>query len=173
MLVHKKCCTFLSALFKMPPVDSTPHVNTGNFELLYSLKAYDKIPVYEYKSKYTGLTVVIAEVEGPVVDGFFCLGIHQTVLRKLLLNFKLICSYGGFWWRRLAPHSRAFDIFGQRTVSVQGSLGSLGESMFGFWHQCLDRHRSHLLHHGNCWRWRLFNFNANISGPHSVSYTIS
>lgn len=58
----------------MPPVDSTPNMNTGNFELLYSLKAYDRIPVYEFKSKHTGLTVVIAEIEGPVVDGFFCLG---------------------------------------------------------------------------------------------------
>ena len=58
----------------MPPVDNTPHVNTGTFELLYSLNAYERIPVYEYKSKETGLTVVIAETEGPVVNGFFCLG---------------------------------------------------------------------------------------------------
>lgn len=61
-------------VIKMPPVDSTPNINTGNFELLYSLKAYEKIPVYEFKSKQTGLTVVIAEVEGPVVNGYFCLG---------------------------------------------------------------------------------------------------
>lgn len=58
----------------MPPVDSTPDIKTGNFELLYSLNAYNRIPVHEYKSKETGLTVVIAEVDGPVVNGFFCLG---------------------------------------------------------------------------------------------------
>ncbi|KAI4464378.1 presequence protease [Holotrichia oblita] len=57
----------------MPPVDSTPDIKTGNFELLYSLNAYNRIPVHEYKSKETGLTVVIAEVDGPVVNGFFCL----------------------------------------------------------------------------------------------------
>ncbi|CAH1183590.1 unnamed protein product [Phaedon cochleariae] len=57
----------------MPPVDSTPSINMGNFELLYSLKAYNRIPVSEYISNKTGLTVVIAEVEGPVVNGFFCL----------------------------------------------------------------------------------------------------
>lgn len=57
----------------LPMMDSTPTVNMSNFELLYSLKAYNKIPVAEYVSKKTGLTVVIAEVDGPVVNGFFCL----------------------------------------------------------------------------------------------------
>lgn len=58
----------------MPPVDNTPNINTGDFELAYSVQAYDRVPVYEYVSKRTGLTVVIAEVEGPVVNGFFCVG---------------------------------------------------------------------------------------------------
>lgn len=58
----------------MPPTDITPNVDMGAFELSYSLKAYNKIPVSEYKSKNTGLTVVIAEVEGPIVNGFFCVG---------------------------------------------------------------------------------------------------
>lgn len=57
----------------MPPVDSTPNVFTGNFELCYSLKAFDRIPVSEYISKKTGLTVCIAQVDGPVVNGYFCL----------------------------------------------------------------------------------------------------
>lgn len=56
----------------MPPVDNTPPTNAGSFELLYSSKAYNKIPISEYKSKSTGLTVVIADVEGPIVNGFFC-----------------------------------------------------------------------------------------------------
>lgn len=57
----------------MPPVDNTPNINMGNFELLHSLKAYNRIPISEYISKKTGLTVVIAEVDGPVVNGYFCL----------------------------------------------------------------------------------------------------
>ena len=45
-----------------------------NFELLFEGKANNVIPVYKYKSKNTGLQVVIAQVGGPVVNGFFCLG---------------------------------------------------------------------------------------------------
>lgn len=61
--------------FKMAPVDKTPIVKAnGNFSLLCSLKANDLIPVHKYKSSTTGLTVVLAEVEGPVVNGYFCLG---------------------------------------------------------------------------------------------------
>lgn len=58
----------------MPPTDSTPSLKGNNgFELLNTLKAYNKIPVSEYKSTKTGLTVVIAEVDGPIVNGYFCL----------------------------------------------------------------------------------------------------
>ncbi|KAJ8921035.1 hypothetical protein NQ315_015831 [Exocentrus adspersus] len=57
----------------MPPVDKTPNINMGNFQLLHSLQAYNRIPISEYISTKTGLTVVIAEVDGPVVNGYFCL----------------------------------------------------------------------------------------------------
>ncbi|XP_025831305.1 uncharacterized protein C05D11.1 [Agrilus planipennis] len=57
----------------MSPTDNTPLLNTGSFELVHSLKAYDKIPVFEYKSRNTGLTVVAAEIDGPIVYGYFCL----------------------------------------------------------------------------------------------------
>lgn len=36
--------------------------------------ANGRIPVNKYKSELTGLTVVIGEVEGPLVNGFFTLG---------------------------------------------------------------------------------------------------
>lgn len=72
----------------MPPVDSTPDLKTGNFELLYSLHAYDKVPVFEFKSRKTGLTVVIAEVDGPVVNGFFTLGKFSFIFSVLLTNKK-------------------------------------------------------------------------------------
>lgn len=36
--------------------------------------ANGRIPVHKYKSELTGLHVVIGEVEGPIVNGFFSLG---------------------------------------------------------------------------------------------------
>lgn len=56
----------------MAPTDNSP-THTGGFELISSLEAYNRIPVYEFKSRRTGLTIVLAEVEGPVVNGYFCL----------------------------------------------------------------------------------------------------
>ncbi|PNF33802.1 Uncharacterized protein C05D11.1 [Cryptotermes secundus] len=58
----------------MAPVDNSPAGGrSGSFELICSLKANDLVPVHKYKSNATGLIVVIAEVEGPVVNGYFCL----------------------------------------------------------------------------------------------------
>lgn len=58
----------------MAPTDSsvTDHHNQ-NFELKCSFTANSLFPVHKYVSTKTGLTVVVAEVEGPVVDGYFCL----------------------------------------------------------------------------------------------------
>jgi hypothetical protein len=59
----------------MAPADNCPAGGrSGSFELICSLKANDLVPVHKYKSNATGLIVVIAEVEGPVVHGYFCLG---------------------------------------------------------------------------------------------------
>lgn len=41
---------------------------------IITAKANGSIPVHKYKSELTGLTVVIGEVEGPLVNGFFTLG---------------------------------------------------------------------------------------------------
>ena len=64
------------------------------FELLYSGEVNNLIPVYKYKSKNSGLRVAVAQVEGPLVNGFFCLGKHffspfdfrLTQVRLLLCN---------------------------------------------------------------------------------------
>lgn len=45
-----------------------------NYQLEYSGKVADMIPVFKYRSKNTGIQVVVAQVEGPLVNGFFCLG---------------------------------------------------------------------------------------------------
>ncbi|KAF3427311.1 hypothetical protein E2986_02562 [Frieseomelitta varia] len=57
----------------MAPVDNSPTENMGAFDFIYSIKANDTIPVHIYKSRDTGITVCIADVEGPVVNGYFCL----------------------------------------------------------------------------------------------------
>lgn len=54
----------------------------SNFKLICSTKASDVVPVNKYVSEKTGLTVIIAETEGPLVNGFFCLG--KTVYLLLL-----------------------------------------------------------------------------------------
>lgn len=36
--------------------------------------ACGKIPVHKYRSEKTGMTVIIGEVEGPLVNGYFTLG---------------------------------------------------------------------------------------------------
>ncbi|XP_023940312.1 uncharacterized protein C05D11.1 [Bicyclus anynana] len=45
----------------------------SHFKLISSTNASDAIPVNKYVSEKTGLTVIIANVEGPLVNGFFCL----------------------------------------------------------------------------------------------------
>ncbi|XP_058054864.1 uncharacterized protein C05D11.1-like [Anopheles bellator] len=43
------------------------------FKHLVTAKANEVIPVHKYRSDRTGLTVIIGEVEGPVVNGYFTL----------------------------------------------------------------------------------------------------
>ncbi|XP_014204980.1 uncharacterized protein C05D11.1 [Copidosoma floridanum] len=57
----------------MAPVDNSPTCNMGNFELICTVKSNDQIPVHKYRSTKTGLTVFIAEVDGPVVGGYLAL----------------------------------------------------------------------------------------------------
>ncbi|XP_045458924.1 uncharacterized protein C05D11.1-like [Melitaea cinxia] len=45
----------------------------SHFKLISSTKASDVIPVNKYVSEKTGLKVIIADVEGPLVKGFFSL----------------------------------------------------------------------------------------------------
>ena len=40
------------------------------------------VTIQKFKSSRTGLVVCLAQVEGPIVEGFFCLGEHQ-ILYKL------------------------------------------------------------------------------------------
>lgn len=44
------------------------------YRLVSKTKANDLINVMKFMSKRTGMQVTIADVEGPVVDGYFCVG---------------------------------------------------------------------------------------------------
>ena len=52
------------------------------FESVYSVTADGNVPIEKYRSKKTGLTVFIAQVEGPLVNGYFCLGKTSQQLEK-------------------------------------------------------------------------------------------
>lgn len=45
-----------------------------NFKLLATARLNDSIPVHKYESLRTGLRVVLAQVEGPLVKGYLTLG---------------------------------------------------------------------------------------------------
>ena len=49
-------------------------VQGNKFELLCQMNLVGLIPIEKYKSSRTGLTVCVANVEGPLVNGYFCLG---------------------------------------------------------------------------------------------------
>ena len=67
-----------------------------HYEVVASLKANGKVPVTKYKSKRSGLTVTLAQVEGPVVNGYFCLateahdddGLPHTLEHLIFLGSK-------------------------------------------------------------------------------------
>ena len=46
----------------------------NSFRLIYDVVSNGKIPVRFYKSSDTQLSVAIAQIEGPLVNGYFCLG---------------------------------------------------------------------------------------------------
>lgn len=64
----------------------------SHFKLISSTKASDIIPVNKYVSEKTGLTVIIADVEGPLVNGYFCLGnLYNIALKKYyLIKYKYV-----------------------------------------------------------------------------------
>ena len=53
--------------------DSPAMAILDQYQELAMLKANNQIPVAKYKSLRTGLAVTVAQVEGPVVNGYFCL----------------------------------------------------------------------------------------------------
>jgi Zn-dependent M16 (insulinase) family peptidase len=53
--------------------DLTMNKSEADYELLFTTEVNGVIPVHKYKSKKSALKVIIAEVDGPVVNGYFVL----------------------------------------------------------------------------------------------------
>lgn len=71
---------------KQQGVNTNSTTLSSNYEFLCELRASGTIPVVKYRSRRTGMNVVIARVEGPVVNGYFTLG------KSLLPNIWLVSS---------------------------------------------------------------------------------
>ena len=56
------------------------------FEKICSFRFLDEVQVEKYKSNRTGLTLCFVQVPGPLVNGFFCLGmvLIKAVKKSLL-----------------------------------------------------------------------------------------
>jgi len=83
------------------------------YQELAMLKANNQIPVAKYKSLRTGLTVTVAQVEGPVVNGYFCLateahdddGLPHTLEHLIFLGSELF------------PYKGVLDLLANRCLS--------------------------------------------------------
>ena len=73
------CFFFLWSLVLISLTSQTPVPNgppcsiCKEWELTNSVKVEDKLTVLKYRSKRTGLTVVLGPAVSPVVNGYFCL----------------------------------------------------------------------------------------------------
>lgn len=68
------------------PITSLLKMAAPMFELVYSVTADGNVPVTKYRSQKTGITVFIAQVEGPLVNGYFCLGETHEIVPWFLLG---------------------------------------------------------------------------------------
>ena len=44
-----------------------------HWELVANISVEDTLPVYKFRSKRTGIIIVLASAESPIVNGYFCL----------------------------------------------------------------------------------------------------
>lgn len=77
----------------MAPVDNSPAniSKISKFELVASSQANDLVPVRKFRSTRTGLTLVLAEVDGPVVNGYFCLGLLPPAWHYIFSYSRYFC----------------------------------------------------------------------------------
>ena len=61
-------------MLKQYRAEATAIAADEEYELQYSGKVNDIIPVCKYRSRKTGLRILVAQVQGPLVNGYLCLG---------------------------------------------------------------------------------------------------
>ena len=54
--------------------------DNSHWEKISSFRLSDGLPIIKYKSNKTGLTVVLAKAESPIVNGYFCLATEVKIL---------------------------------------------------------------------------------------------
>ena len=84
-----------------------------NFECLANLKANNKIPVVKYRSRRSGLTVTVAQVDGPVVNGYFCLATEAHDDDGLPHTLEHLVFMGS----ELYPYKGVLDLLANRCLS--------------------------------------------------------
>lgn len=72
------------------------------FKFLYEVKADGDIPIAKYKSENTGITVCIAQVEGPLVNGYFCLGKQTGCLNSSTRGLRFVAQL----WLLMTTYTR-------------------------------------------------------------------
>ena len=79
-------------MFKQYRADATA-LTADEYELQYSGKVNDIIPVCKYRSRKTGLRIVVAQVQGPLVNGYFCLGTRCDGLVESVSVFRSVTVF--------------------------------------------------------------------------------
>ncbi|XP_055692741.1 uncharacterized protein C05D11.1-like [Lutzomyia longipalpis] len=85
----------------------------ASFKLVSSTKANGKIPVHKYRSEITGLTLILAEVEGPVVNGYFALATEANDDDGLPHTLEHLIFLGS----ELYPYKGVLDLLANRCLA--------------------------------------------------------
>ena len=64
--------------------------DNSHWQKISSFRLSDGLPIIKYKSSKTGLTVVLAKAESPIVNGYFCLATEVIAWLLKLLIFSII-----------------------------------------------------------------------------------
>ena len=66
--------------------------DNSHWEKISSFRLSDGFPIIKYRSNKTGLTVVLAKAESPIVNGYFCLA-TEVLLVEIITDF-------GYFYRK-------------------------------------------------------------------------
>lgn len=111
-LLHLLICGSLAALASPAPLgDHVP--DTSHWELMSSFSLSSSIPVYKFRSNLTGLHVVLAEAESPIVNGYFCLATEADTHDGLPHTLEHLIFLGSQEY----PYKNVLDLLANRCLS--------------------------------------------------------